>query len=615
MYAEHTQTNDNGADNEGTVEGARKVRRILAAATGNPADFFGTWLALQCSKIRETRAGLLVVRQGENSYVPTATWPDGLTNLTYLAQGAQQCLAEQNDLVRQGIVGTLVACPLEFDNHRYGAVVLDVHERSDAGIATAIEQLHWGVGWMHYLILQQHAQQDQQRLTRSMTALDMLGVAAEQPRLHELALTVCNELAGRFGCDRVAFGVERKGRVRLLGLSHSAFFEEKSQFVASLENAMSEALDQRRTIRWPLPDDGTSAGIAIAHREFAGTGTICSVPMTCRGRAVGVLSFEKNEGTPFPASAVAGFEAVCALLGPMVESRVALNRWFAGRLRDKLGEFRHHLSDPRRPALRFGLAITAVASLALLLIDGEYRVSARSVVEGEVQRSLVAPFEGFVRDAPIRAGMLVKKGQLLASLDDRDLRLDHRRWTSERDQHERRYRDALAQHERTSARVALAQVAEAQAQLSLVEEKLGRAQIVAPFDGIVVSGDLTQLLGSPVEQGKRLFEVAPLDAYRVILKVDDVDIRNIKSGQSGKLVLTGLAGQPLGFKVVNIAMPEAEDGRNLFRVEARLDRNDMKLRPGMEGVGKIIVGERAYGWIWTHRLFDWLRLQIWTWLP
>jgi hypothetical protein len=27
------------------------------------------------------------------------------------------------------------------------------------------------------------------------------------------------------------------------------------------------------------------------------------------------------------------------------------------------------------------------------------------------------------------------------------------------------------------------------------------------------------------------------------------------------------------------------------------------------------VGERSYAWIWTHRLFDWLRLQAWTWLP
>jgi len=156
---------------------------------------------------------------------------------------------------------------------------------------------------------------------------------------------------------------------------------------------------------------------------------------------------------------------------------------------------------------------------------------------------------------------------------------------------------------------------EAESQLALVDEKLTRANIVAPFDGIIVSGDLSQLLGSPVEQGKQLFELAPLDAYRVILKVEDRDIRDVHAGQKGTLVLTGLTGEALDFEVHNVSMAEAEDGKNVFRVEARLARSDLKLRPGMEGVGKIKVGEQTYAWIWTHRLTDWLRMQAWTWLP
>jgi multidrug resistance efflux pump len=163
--------------------------------------------------------------------------------------------------------------------------------------------------------------------------------------------------------------------------------------------------------------------------------------------------------------------------------------------------------------------------------------------------------------------------------------------------------------------VTLAQNTESESQLALVAEKLTLARILAPFDGVVVSGDLTQLLGSPVERGKLLFEVAPLDAYRVILKVDDRDIRHLRAGQSGRLVLTGLAADGLDFKVHNISVAEAQEGQNLFRVEAKLDRSDVKLRPGMEGVGKVTVGERSYAWIWTHRMLDWLRLLAWTWLP
>ena len=40
-----------------------------------------------------------------------------------------------------------------------------------------------------------------------------------------------------------------------------------------------------------------------------------------------------------------------------------------------------------------------------------------------------------------------------------------------------------------------------------------------------------------------------------------------------------------------------------------------RLRPGMEGVGKVLVGERPLLWIWAHPLLDWLRLGWWRWLP
>ena len=60
----------------------------------------------------------------------------------------------------------------------------------------------------------------------------------------------------------------------------------------------------------------------------------------------------------------------------------------------------------------------------------------------------------------------------------------------------------------------------------------------------------------------------------------------------------------------------AEDGRNYFRVEARLDApSAVPLRPGMEGIGKIDVDRRRLVWIWTHEMIDWLRLKLWSWLP
>ena len=165
--------------------------------------------------------------------------------------------------------------------------------------------------------------------------------------------------------------------------------------------------------------------------------------------------------------------------------------------------------------------------------------------------------------------------------------------------------------------VLAAQVNQAEAQLALAEERIARATVVAPFDGLVVSGDLSQQIGSPVETGRVLFEVAPLQDYRVMMEVDDRDIARLADGQRGELVLSGMPDRALPIQVSRITpVAVQKDGRNVFEVEARIDGGAPPgLRPGMEGIGKVGVGERSLLWIWTHGFVDWLRLSTWSWLP
>jgi hypothetical protein len=55
----------------------------------------------------------------------------------------------------------------------------------------------------------------------------------------------------------------------------------------------------------------------------------------------------------------------------------------------------------------------------------------------------------------------------------------------------------------------------------------------------------------------------------------------------------------------------AQDGRNFFRVEAHLLNPSFRLRPGMEGIGKISIDQRRLIWIWTHSLVEWARTWVW----
>jgi hypothetical protein len=107
-----------------------------------------------------------------------------------------------------------------------------------------------------------------------------------------------------------------------------------------------------------------------------------------------------------------------------------------------------------------------------------------------------------------------------------------------------------------------------------------------------------------------------LEGYRIILKVDEREISYVEEGQAGSLTLSSLSKWDLPLKVERItSAAKAEDGANIFRVEASLPSAPAALRPGMEGIGKINAGRERLVWIWTHEIVDWFRLWVWSWWP
>src|SRR5262249_16661137 len=292
------------------------------------------------------------------------------------------------------------------------------------------------------------------------------------------------------------------------------------------------------------------------------------------------------------------------------------DRWLSTKVVEALHRELGGLLWPRYVARKSIILALLALGTFFATFRADYRVAATTVLEPEVRRAVLAPFEGYIADAPRRAGELVRGGEVLCTLDDRDLKLERLKWRSQREKYAKQYQQALAQRNAALVQIITAQLAQAEAELALVEDQLERTQLRAPFDSLVVSGDLSQSIGAPVERGKVLFEVAPLEAYRVILEVDERDIAEVADGQEGHLVLAAFPNEPLPFTVTKVTpVSTARAGRNYFRVEARLAQASARLRPGMEGIGKVAVDRRLLLWMWTHQAVDWLRLRLWSWLP
>jgi multidrug resistance efflux pump len=430
-------------------------------------------------------------------------------------------------------------------------------------------------------------------------------------------------LRPRLSCDRVAIGLVDNAHIKLAALSEAATFEKNTPLVKAYVSTMEEAFDagqlvcqQKTATSQPAAEIAQSHPMHLALLAVSGATHVISLPLKQGAECVGILVVERSEDRAFEPADFEWLEAFGALLACVVVQRRLAERTSLGRLGNEIADFFENLFGPGHLVLKVGSCAALLLAGVLALVHIDYRVPAKTVIEGEVQRVVAAPFEGFIGESYVRAGDTVNKGQPLAQLDDRDLKTEEARWSSERDQYQNKQLEAMANHDLTAVQVIGAQLSQAQAQLTLVLDKIERARLIAPYDGLVVSGDLSQQIGSPVEAGKKLFEISPLTSYRVILQVDEREIRHVHAGQKGHIVMTGIAGDPMAMTVLTVTpVAIAQEGRNYFRVEARLGEATARLRPGMEGIGKIETGSHSLWWILTHSLTDWLRLTLWGWLP
>ena len=588
------------------------------------------WLAWQCSMITGACHGVVALGEPDRGpFRPAACWPAGSEASPALSKTAKAALSK-----RRGVVGELdsqtdgdggsrdaIAYPIVIDGKLLGVAAIEVARQPNVRQKAVLQMLQWGAAWFQAMCLQQGragSEQPAARDERLALVLELVGTAVSQERFQAAATAVATEIATRFGCERVSVGFLHGKHIKVKAVSHSARFEGRQSLFRQIGAAMDEALDQESTIVYPALTKGAME-VSQSHRELArqhGARTICTVPLSQEDHIFGAITMERPGNAPFEPEVVQLFEQLATLLGPILDVKRRDDRWITTKVFDSLRAQLGRLFGSGHLVFKSVVLVLAVLVAYLSIGTGTHRVASNAALEGAVERVAVAPQDGFVATASVRPGDIVKEGQQLATLDSKDLELERVKWSSQREQYVKEYREALAKYDRAQVSILKARIDQADAQLALLDEQLSRMQIIAPFDGVIVSGDLTRSLGSPVERGQVLYKIAPLHDYRVMLEVDERDFSDLAVGQPGTLALTAIPDERLDIVVDKITpVSTAKDGSNFFQVEATLANPPAHLRPGMKGVGKIEVGERKLIWIWTHRIIDWVRLWVWSWWP
>lgn len=270
----------------------------------------------------------------------------------------------------------------------------------------------------------------------------------------------------------------------------------------------------------------------------------------------------------------------------------------------------------RRHVIAGGLFL--VCLLAVFPVD--YVIKSPATLEGRVQQAITVPFDGYLAAIEVGAGDLLEEGQVVARLDDAELNLQLNQAHNDFSTNEKQHRQALAKLEYSEAKRFAFERDKARIDIQLLEKQLAKLNLKAPVAGVIISGDMSRATGAAVEKGQVLFEMAPQDDYRVVIDIDEKDIRHIASDQLGELVLTGFGGDSMAITVdVVSAIFTQQEGGRFYRCEARLsDSNQFveeRLRPGMQGTAGVVVGEKVLGALLLDPLLSWFKLKLWQWTP
>ena len=596
--------------------------------SGNQEEYYQGWIELQCARIPHVKGGVLVLRTDErDAFAPIACWPAGQDIFQPLVELAERVIDEDSGLVSDLVLPDVdgpegfqhygVAYPLKVDQQITGVISIAVCVDRDKQLADAMENLQWGVCWVELMIRRHQATVLNSDLPKLKSAVEILASVLAEERYEAACMTFVTEIASSLECERVSLGIMHWGRIRVKEVSHSAQFGKRMNLIRRLEAAMEEAVFQRTEICFP--ETGQRHLVTRDHAQLAeshGCGAIYTLSLFGHGSYYGALTFERPADRQFGETELEKIRSITALSSEVLWGK----RQYDRPVLIKAGDWLYTHLSRLFGAGYLGRKLTVLTVLAIVVFfsfaTGPYRVTADTHLEGAVRQVIVAPFDGYIDSSPVRAGDLVQKDQIMGRLDDRDLRLEHLNWVSDRAKLERQHEEAMANYDRGQVKVLAAQLEQNSAKLKLVVSQMEHSVLRAPFEGLVLSGDLIQRLGGAVRQGEVLFEVAPLNAYRIILWVDEHQIADIEEGQTGHLILKALPEENLDFTVTMVTpITDARDGGNFFRVESLLQDLSDRLRPGMEGIGKVEVGERKLIINFTEPLIRWVKLKYWAMWP
>src|SRR5713101_1581192 len=222
------------------------------------------------------------------------------------------------------------------------------------------------------------------------------------------------------------------------------------------------------------------------------------------------------------------------------------------------------------------------------------KFEAVGTIEAAEAITVVSEIDGAVVSIPFQEGNFIKKGEIIAQLDDSQLSAEVSRTEALQAQSHTRYERVKTIVEQKAGSPqdlddAAAAMKVADANLALARARFSKARIVAAFEGIVGARKVS--VGTFLRTGQAITELANIDDIRVNFSTPERFLSQLKRGAEVAVSTTAFPGYEVKGKIIAIE-PVLDPGTRSARVVARVSNQGRKFRPGMSANISVVLSER-----------------------
>ncbi|MTI87830.1 MAG: efflux RND transporter periplasmic adaptor subunit [Balneolaceae bacterium] len=217
-----------------------------------------------------------------------------------------------------------------------------------------------------------------------------------------------------------------------------------------------------------------------------------------------------------------------------------------------------------------------------------------ATLEAEQEATIVSKVRGILTEIKVEEGDVVQKGQVIATIEDEQYRIEAQRAKATLDRLHNDYQrnKELYEKELVAAETYQNTQYEYESQKSayeLAKLNLEHTNIKAPIGGVISERFVKE--GNMIGTDQQVFRVTDFSPLQAILHIPEHEMSKIKKGQTALLKADALPNQTFEGHVERIS-PVINPETGTFKVTVYVDETRNVLRPGMFGRIKIVYDTR-----------------------